>query len=65
LSGEYNKAVIYKGKLESKAEGQILDTLNSGMSIGSKVRCMSDVHVGGGVCWGITMAISGREMCLR
>lgn len=60
LEGKYNTARVFTDDLEVNAKNQILDLLNQEFTQGSKIRIMSDVHMGAGSVIGTTMTIQDK-----
>lgn len=58
--GEFNRALIYAGKIEGEALDQVLELCNNKAFEGTKIRIMPDVHAGAGCTIGTTMTIKDK-----
>jgi RNA-splicing ligase RtcB len=60
LKGKYNSAIIYNDFIESEAQSQIINLLNSEAFKDCKIRIMWDVHGGAGCVIGFTSTIGNK-----
>ena len=60
IKGKVNTAICYAKVIEDDAIEQIRTMCNYGLTEGSKIRIMPDVHAGAGCTIGTTMTISDK-----